>query len=116
MRVKLNDGAPRSKAEVSINVSKNGNTLEIGIDGTVAPIVLEYYEGKVRLRVYGNEQSKPIFTTDLDSTPTVDAPAAVAELDAVLSTPPAEHSKPITSHVVVAADATDDELAAFDAA
>lgn len=104
MRVKLNDGAPRSKAEVSINVSKNGNTLEIGIDGTVAPIVLEYYEGKVRLRVYGENldgNQKPIFVSDLSATP------------AVLTAP----FVPKGNEPVVAASATtDDELAAFDAA
>ena len=84
MRVKLTDGAPRSKAEATINVSKNGNTLEIGIDGTVSPVVLEYYEGKVRLRVYGEDPTKPIFVSDLTATPapspwSIPPPTPVAE-------------------------------------
>jgi hypothetical protein len=59
MKVTLKDGAPRSAVTVEVNVSKNGNTLEIvaaGVDP--APIVLEFYDGKLTLRVYG-EGSQP---------------------------------------------------------
>ena len=105
MKVKLTDGAPRSKAEAVVVVSKNGNTLEVGLEGTVAPVVVEFYEGKVRLRVYGENAIKPVFMTDLTA-----VPVPAAEAPKLL---PVETAKPVQAP---ANETTDEELAAFDAA
>lgn len=83
MRVTLKDGAPRSAATVVLNVSKNANTLEIGADGDEpAPIVLEFYSGKLTLRVYDAE-GQPLVIKAINLVPapakttaTTDAPVA----------------------------------------
>ena len=125
MKVKLTDGAPRSSAEVLINVSKNGNTLEVGVDGIVAPIVIEFYDGKVRLRVYGIDPSKPVFTRDLDVTvatlSTVDEVVSNA-IDAIghavepILTPSAVVVPAQVVCILTETFVEDDEMAAFDAA
>ena len=61
MKIVLKDGAPRSTRLVEINVSKNGNTLEIGATGVEpAPVVLEFYDGKLRLRLYGTDETPDV--------------------------------------------------------
>lgn len=68
MKILLKDGAPRSVGHVDVNVSKKGNVLEVGPVGVIpAPIGLEYYDGKLRLRVY--QGSMRVFMVDLDVTP-----------------------------------------------
>lgn len=114
MRVTLKDGAPRSVGFADIIVSKNGNTLEIGAWGVdPAPIILEYYEGKLRLRVYGEGESNLVlFKTDLSIvTDAEPAPESVEEtLTKAIGCPPATNPA-----APLAAEAEFDE-SAFDAA
>lgn len=111
MKVTLKDGAPRSVGHVEINVSKNGNTLEIGATGVEpAPIVLEYYEGKLRLRAYEGE--KVVFKADLSTTPTA-KPDAVAE---TVKLPTAQETVNSVFPPPAAAPAAEFDEAAFDAA
>jgi hypothetical protein len=71
MKVALKDGAPRSAGTVEVNVSKNGNTLEIGATGVEpAPIVLEFYDSKLTLRVYG-ENGQPNVSQQIRTVPNV---------------------------------------------
>lgn len=96
MKVTLKDGAPRSTATVEINVSKNGNTLEIGATGVEpVPIVLEYYRGKLTLRVFGSNGT-PDIVQDLSITP-VPAETVESLLTKAIGHPPvsATQSAPV---------------------
>lgn len=98
MKIRLKDGAPRSPAEADVNVAKNGNTIEISTieaQADAPPVVLEFYRGKLTLRVYtSTSPTQAVFELDLP----YDASFGPAKAPAV------------------AAGTTDDELAAFDAA
>lgn len=109
MKVVLKDGAPRSTRTVEINVSKNGNTLEIGAAGVEpAPVVLEFYDGKLNLRLY-SDLGVFIDSKQLDITPNV------ATVVAATSSPSADVVAVLPAAVAVEADSGFDE-AAFDAA
>src|SRR5215217_89992 len=72
----LKDGMPRKNGEAVLNVSKNGNLLEIGADGYGEmtaetghgfPVVIEFYNGKLTLRVFSDINSEdPTHTINLD--------------------------------------------------
>jgi hypothetical protein len=118
MKVSLRDGAPRSDGQAEINVSKNGNILEIGAAGVEpAPVVIEYYEGKLTIRVYGEGpvgKAPVVFKQPLSTTPT---PVAAKKVEPAAE--PAGAAPAATASVAappVAPEPTDDELAAFDAA
>lgn len=104
MKIALKDGAPRQSGTVDVNVSKNGNTLEISASaGTTEspPIIIEFYDGKLNARFYKPGSQKPDYraelAVDVNTTKTDAAPQQPA---------PAE----------TAAGSAEDELAAFDAA
>lgn len=63
MKFSLKDGAPRKPGEAELFVSKNANTLEIGLVGQEEhpPIVIEHYDGWVKLRVYDNQGKEVLF-------------------------------------------------------
>lgn len=61
MKFSLKDGAPRKPGEAELFVSKNANTLEIGMVGQEdnPPVVIEHYDGIVKVRVFGSSDSSP---------------------------------------------------------
>lgn len=61
MKFSLKDGAPRKPGEAELFVSKNSNTLEIGMTGQEdsPPVVIEHYDGIVKVRVFGSSDSSP---------------------------------------------------------
>lgn len=75
MQINLKDGQPRKKGELAVEVRKKGNLVEIGAvgygeaaaaPGQGFPIVLEYYDGKLVLRVWSNINSEdPTHTIDM---------------------------------------------------
>ena len=119
MKVVLKDGAPRNVGHVNVNVSKTGNTLEVGIEGTIAPVVLEYYDGKFKLRVYDGQNL--LFFKELSA-----IPAPTVEPQPVTLAVAASQANAIANAEIVMVAPTpvpdtvetsdDDELAAFDAA
>ena len=116
MKVTLKDGAPRHVGHVEINVSKNGNTVEIGATGVdPAPVVLEYYGGKLTLRLFGADgQPTVVQTINTTPTPVKAAPATdpafpLAMTTAVVAVLPA-------AVAAASAPAADFDEAAFDAA
>lgn len=93
MKVTLKDGAPRCTGQVEINVSKNGNTVEIGVTGVdPAPVVLEFYGGKLNLRLF-SQDGKPI-----DSWSIITAPPTA------YSQPPSLTEAVIQSNAIAAAE------------
>lgn len=67
MQINLKDGQPRKKGELAVEVRKKGNLIEIGAvgygeceaaPGAGFPIVLEYYDGKLTLRVFSDINSE----------------------------------------------------------
>jgi hypothetical protein len=115
MKIALKDGAPRTNAESTVNVSKNANTIEISAADDQAdspPVVIEFYDGKLRLRHY-DPKGKVAYTAEI--------PHSVAAHPAAAASKPALVSKPVETGVPVSAAApaqadNDDEVAAFDAA
>ncbi|SIO37282.1 hypothetical protein SAMN05444166_4180 [Singulisphaera sp. GP187] len=122
MKVTLKDGAPRKSGQAEINVSKNGNILEIGAAGVEpAPIVIEFYEDALTIRVYEGDPDKggkQLFKGALALKPT--APTQTEDTSTKKSSAKSEPTPaPAPEPAPEPATGTlpsDDELAAFDAA
>ena len=109
MKATLKDAAPRHVGHVDVNISKNGNTLEIGAVGVEPPpIVLEYYGGKLTLRVF-----------DADGKPTV-VQEISTKMTTIVAKPAVDLAAPVIAqpalHVATAEPTSDFDEAAFDAA
>jgi hypothetical protein len=118
MKVTLKDGAPRHVGTVEINVSKAGNTVEIGATGVEpAPIVLEYYHGKLTVRLFG-EDGLPTMSQEVSTTPTAKSEEALAAFKDAVITDAVIKGVLVAAPVVagVVAPAVDFDEAAFDAA
>lgn len=120
MKVTLKDGAPRSGASVEVNVSKNGNTLEIGPalnDGGSPPVLLEFYDSSLTVRIYdasGKLTLKQTIPCVVAREPaTLKVPALAVDGSMTTAVEPVKHEGNLT---VAAPAPEDDEMAAFDAA
>lgn len=125
MKVTLKDGAPRHVGHVDVNVSKNGNTIEIGAVGVEpAPVLLEFYGGKLKVRLYsanGELITEEVISTVATALATTNPPEG--HVFTTSSTAVVVAKKPTAQETVnsvfppaVASPADEFDEAAFDAA